>query len=352
MNTSRINRHSVVCCMVVVIAYNGVAHAGDAVESPRKQADATAKQGRAAIERGLSFLQADAIKWRKERECATCHHGTMTVWALSEAKSQGFPVDAAPTDFTKWTKERLKDIDKPRDTRPGWSMVNSVALNLAVMAQAIPKQDAITPDELKKIAGHLLRHQEKDGSWAWSSAPAANRPPPFFESDEIATMFGYMALGPHVATDAKVSSPERDARKNAADWLAKNKPNDTTQAAAYRLLMKARGGIAQADLNKDIDAFLSLQNKDGGWSQVKDRPSDAYATGQALYILNIAGTKNDRAEIRRGMAFLVSTQKDDGSWPMIRRGHEGVKPGPFIVPITYFGSAWGTLGLLRAAPKD
>lgn len=26
-------------------------------------------------------------------------------------------------------------------------------------------------DELKRIAGHLVRHQETDGSWAWSSAP-------------------------------------------------------------------------------------------------------------------------------------------------------------------------------------
>jgi hypothetical protein len=53
-----------------------------------EKSDATPKQGRSAIERGLSFLQTDAVQWRKERECATCHHGTMTVWPLSEAKMQ------------------------------------------------------------------------------------------------------------------------------------------------------------------------------------------------------------------------------------------------------------------------
>src|SRR5262249_8141590 len=50
------------------------------------------QQARTAIERGLTFLERDAAKWRKERGCATCHHGTMTVWALSEAKAQGYAV--------------------------------------------------------------------------------------------------------------------------------------------------------------------------------------------------------------------------------------------------------------------
>ena len=43
----------------------------------------------------------------------------MTVWALAEAKSRGFAVkEETFADLVKWTKERLKDIDKPRDTVP------------------------------------------------------------------------------------------------------------------------------------------------------------------------------------------------------------------------------------------
>lgn len=303
---------------------------------------------RPAIERGLSFVKEDALKWRKDRECSTCHHGTMTVWAMNEAKAQGYAVAAEDlADMTKWTKDRLlKNIGKPRDTRPGWSMVNSSALMLSAMAQAVPTQVSVTDDELKAIAGHLLRHQEADGSWAWSAAPAKNRPPPFFESDEVATLLGYMALGPHEKMD---KSPEREARAKAAAWLAKQKPNDTTQAAAYRLLVKVRAGERTA--GADIADFLRRQNKDGGWGQLKDSPSDAYATGQALYLLNLAGVKKDRDEIHRGVEFLLATQKEDGSWPMTRRGHPGVTPGPFSVPIIYLGSTWATLGLMRSSPK-
>jgi hypothetical protein len=317
-----------------------------------KETVPTAQDTRKAVERGLAFLEKDAAKWRQERKCATCHHGTMTVWALSEAKSQGYAVAAETlADVTNWTRDRLKDIDKPRDPRPGWKMVSTPAVYLAVMSLALPKQESISADELKRIAGHLLRHQESDGSWAWSSAPAQNRPPPVFESDEVVTLLAYLALGPQVPADPKEKSPIRESRQKATAWLAKTKPSDTTQAAALRLLVKVREGEPAKNMQPDIDAFLARQNKDGGWGQLKDLASDGYATGQALYVLSLAGMKPDRAEVRKGVAFLTASQKEDGSWPMISRAHPGAKPMRNPVPITYFGSTWATLGLMRSTPK-
>lgn len=325
------------------------------VASGRAEPPKTAapEPGRKAVERGLDFLQKDAVKWREDRKCSTCHHGTMTVWALSEAKRQGYVVAAETrADMVKWTKDRLFErIDLPRDTRPGWSMVNTSALYLSTMALSVPKQDAVSADELKRIAAHLLRHQEADGSWAWSSAPPVNRPPPLFESDEVATLLGYLALGPQVPADPKEKSEVRDARKKAAAWLATTKPTDTTQAAALWLLVKVQAREPATTLQAEIDRFLGRQNKDGGWGQLKDAASDAYATGQALYVLSLAGVKNDREEVRHAVTFLIGKQKEDGSWPMIRRGHPGVTPSGFVVPITYLGSAWATLGLMRSVPK-
>jgi hypothetical protein len=215
----------------------------------------------------------------------------------------------------------------------------------------LPKQDAVSTDELKRIADHLLRHQEADGSWAWSSAPPVNRPPPFFESDEIATLLAYTALSPHVPKDAKEKSDFRDSRDKAAAWLAKSTPTNTTQAIAIRLFRDVQSDKPAKDVQSGIDALIARQNKDGGWGQLKDAASDAYATGQAIYFLSLARVKSDRAELKRGVQFLVDTQKDDGSWPMKRRGNPGVTPGPNVVPITYFGSAWATMGLVRAIAR-
>src|ERR1043165_1295787 len=316
-------------------------------ESDKASAEAPSQQqARKTVERSLEFLKSDAAKWRKEHTCSTCHHGTMTVWALSEAKSQGYAVEPEMlADMVKWTKERLAKIDEPRDTRDGWKIVNTPAVYLATMAQAVPKQDAVSADELKRIAGHLVRHQETNGAWEYSSAPAQNRQPPVFESDELVTRLAYMALGPHVPADAKEKS---ESREKAAAWLAKTERSDTTQADVVRLLFKVRTGEPAKSIQTEIERVLSLQNKDGGWSQLKDLSSDAYATGQALYVLSEAGVRNDRREIKRAAAFLLGNQKEDGSWPMIGRAHPGATPSKNQIPITYFGSAWGCLGLMRA----
>ena len=59
--------------------------------------------------------------------------------------------------------------------------------------------------------------------------------------------------------------------------------------AAYRLLVKARTGIAAKELQSETETFLKRRNKDGGWGQLPGAASDAYATGQALYLLSLAG---------------------------------------------------------------
>lgn len=320
----------------------GFPTSGEDSPSPRK-----------AVAKGLDFLQKDAAKWRKDHGCATCHHGTMTVWALVEAKTLGYAIKPDNlVDTVKWTKDRLLErIDLPRDTRPGWSMVSTPAIYLSVMALCVPNQKAVTPVELRRIAGHLLRHQEKDGSWAWSSAPAQNRPPPFFESDEVATMLAFIALGSHEKGNRQKKEEFQKALKLAAGWLAMNKPGDSTQEIAFRLLLEfAENGHAKKD-NPQIRKIMDRQNRDGGWGQLKGAASDAYATGQVLYILGLAGVKSETREIQRGVKFLVQSQNQDGSWPMTRRGHPGVNPSKNHVPIIYFGSAWGTIGLMRSIPR-
>jgi len=304
---------------------------------------------RKTAERGLAFLEQDAIKWRKEHLCASCHQGTMTVWAMCEAKSHGYAVSAeSVAETVKWHTDRLKDIDKPRDSRPGYNMVSTPAVFIALMARANPGQDVYSTEELKRVTGHLLSRQEADGNWAWSIAPAQNRPPPVFESDEVVTLMATLDLAPYAPANATGKSEVRESCEKAASWLAKTGPTDTTQAAAFRLLRNVWAKRPERDLRKEIEQFEARQNSDGGWSQVKGLPSDAYATGQALYILSLVGVRSDRAPIQKGVAFLASTQNEDGSWPMTPRAQPGATPSKNPSPIIYFGSAWATMGLMRS----
>lgn len=327
---------SAACCLLALVG--GPSRQGLAGDRPDSKA-------RDAIVRGLAFLDADAARWRKERTCATCHHGTMTVWVLSEARQRGYPVSPEHLkDVTDWSKERLANLDKPRDSRPGYNMVSTPAVYLALVAEAVPGQGVVSASERDRIAAHLLRHQESDGSWAWSLAPRKNAPPPVFESDEIVTMMAETALA------AQTSAEARAGLDRARRWLRARKPAASTQAAAIRLFRDLRGAESAADLKPGIEQLLALQKPDGGWGQEKDLASDAYATGQALYFLSIVGVPADHPAIRKGVGFLVANQKPDGSWPMKSRAHPGEKPMTNPVPITHFGSAWAALGLMRSLP--
>jgi hypothetical protein len=206
----------VAACVLVIGARQ--APGDEADERPAATVAASPQQVRRAVERGLDFLEKDVAKWRSEHECSTCHHGVMTAWAYSEAKAQGYSI--APETFaqsTDWAKARhMQRVDKPRDTRPGWSMVNTPAIYLALLAQTVPNQGAISADELRRIGDHLLRHQEEDGSWPMKSrshpdATPYTNPVPITYFGSAWAMLGLMRTVPKSATERASGKPADSA---------------------------------------------------------------------------------------------------------------------------------------------
>jgi hypothetical protein len=304
------------------------------------------QQIRQAVERGLVFLEQDAWKWRKEHQCATCHHGGMTVWAISEAKNQGYSIAAKSLgEMVKWTKGQFVPApDKPPDLRPGFNIPSLAAAYLVISTRT--NRQALTQEEIDQIGRAITVRQEADG--AWPVPPPANAPRPVFESREVMALWCCMALSLSVPANPTEAATQRAGREKAAAWLDKREVDDTTQAAALRLLVEIRQRKPTKLLQVGIDRLVSRQNADGGWSQIKSLPSDAYATGQSLYVLSLAGLANDRPEIRRAASFLIANQRKDGSWPMTPRSSPERKASKNPAPIIHFGSAWATLGLVRA----
>ena len=57
----------------------------------------------AAIDRGLAFLVKDALAWKNEHNCVSCHHAALVIWSMREAKRRGHVVDEPVlSELTRW----------------------------------------------------------------------------------------------------------------------------------------------------------------------------------------------------------------------------------------------------------
>jgi hypothetical protein len=308
---------------------------------------AAAEPAGAAALRGLAFTEKDAAGWRATKKCASCHQGFMTAWTFAEARERGYPVRAELLANTfAWCRERFTTIDQPRGADPDSRAISTAALMFGLMALTNPGQTSLAPDELARLGTHFVNTQEANGSWTWSVVPPGNRPPPVSESDEVATLMAYLCLEGRLPADRRPTSPAAVSRRKAAAWLAGTPAGDSTQSAALRLYVAVRDGAPTQQREAAIAGLLARQNADGGWSQTRELSSDGFATGQVLYFLHLSGLEADRAEMKRGIAFLVANQREDGSWKVVPRAQPFTHPEPIVS----FGTAWATMALMRLVP--
>jgi hypothetical protein len=215
---------------------------------------------------------------------------------------------------------------------------------LAVAARSMPSLTEGQKTSLRLITEEIVRKQQPAGSWEFF---ATLRRPPINENQTTDAAWIILAL------QEDNDAPEKSLKK-AVEWLEAAKRTDTHQDKVMKVLLGVRAGKPRKESQTTIDELLALQRADGGWSQTVPEPKgDAFATGQTLYVLSLAGFTADRPEVGRGLDFLVATQKADGSWPMTSRSTPDGSPGSakLLTPITCAASSWATLGMARLAPK-
>ena len=311
-----------------------------------------------AVRRGLQFLQKEAFAWKDTHKCAACHHAATMLWTFNEAKSAGYQVDElALKQVREWAFGDMKTNSltpqpPPRDVvNLGWvyvllsmETVPGFAARTPAGDTHFPVTEALSTTNADPISAarrilidQIISNQRTDGSWG---KPLDERVPFGGPAEDVAILcrLALLQTGEH-------SSAVTAAIENSAHWLAANRDNTSRQSRNFKLLMNECEGQPAAELSPAIQTIIAEQNADGGWSQTPELDSDAYATGQSLYVLARAGVKSDARVMRRGVEFLVHAQREDGSWPMQSR----VK-AKNLGPITGAGTAWAVLGLVRAAP--
>ena len=266
---------------------------------------ATQAEIRAAVNRSLPLLQKVDRPFIQKTGCVSCHHNSLVASAVAVARRNGYRVDEqtaseqraiVATYLESWRERTLQNI-------PIAGRQDTISYLLFGLAAAGHPSDQATDAQ----ALWLLRRQLPDGRWPLH----ALRPP--IESNEIeTTAMSMRALQLYAPQPAPVAFTKAVTR--ARDWLAAAKGN-TTEERAFRVLGLSWAGAGLALVADATRELLAGQRGDGGWSQEPSMQSDAYATGEALVALRESrALRQGDPSVKRGVAFLLRTQLEDGSW--------------------------------------
>jgi squalene-hopene/tetraprenyl-beta-curcumene cyclase len=336
----------------------------------------TAEDVRKAASKSLPFIEAKGVAWIQERRCVTCHQTTFLIWTHNEARQRGLAVDDAKlNDWTDWAllaevagSEGHVKPDRGGDTYSQFLLGRDTSKRPARWGGVDPYEN---------LLANLFKAQAEDGHW--TAGGQSDNPP------EISTgwaMLALLARDERLAPDTAGKDPRKamngaklalvqaddaastQARQRAQAFLDKTgvpKDHVRTEGLAVRVVVEHK--CAPVDGPKNFrKELVALQNADGGWpaNPTKEtNPSDAFATGQSLWALSLAGLASDDPVIQRGVRFLLNTQQSDGSWDgklisasLHPQGNKPDREASLARIYDYWGTAWATLGLLQTLPPS
>jgi ankyrin repeat protein len=308
-----------------------------------------ASRSRAAVQRSLPILQKTDVTFQSRAGCVSCHNNSLTTMTLDIARKRRFAVDETvaadqvrkvATYLESWRESTLRGFGIPG----GQDTVSYIVVGLGA---AKHPSDAATD----AMAYYLKTRQAADGRW-----PVQANRPPIESSDFQVTAMSMRALQLYAPAPQRAEYEQAIAR--AAAWLRTAVPA-STEDRAFQILGLTWAGSDKGAIRTMAGALLDQQSADGGWTQFgksASMPSDAYATGQALFALSESGmlAPTDRAFVR-GARFLLDAQLADGSWLVRSRANpiqayfESDFPHGTDQFVSAAGTNWATMALAIAA---
>jgi ankyrin repeat protein len=320
------------------------APAGDAVRRTSKQ----------AIQTSLPLLQKSMRVFLQNTGCVSCHHEGLGRIATGVARQRGFAIDPAAE---RAQFQRLSGM--VNELRP----LHLKALKDPNVMKAVPliEIQEVTPVytfALAGLAAHrqpaneataamaqvLARQQFPDGHWQFA----------LYRVPMQSSYFTYTALAVQALQAYAPKGAERtDRLRRAREWLL-SAPTENNEDRAFRLLGLKWAGASQEQRRKAVEELRAGQRSDGGWAQLGSLQSDAYATGQALYALQVAGGMPVADPVyQRGVQFLLRTQEEDGSWFVNKRAipannyFNAAFPHGESQYASFNATCWATMALLQ-----
>ncbi len=334
-------------CVLVAWTAVGLAHADDAAT-------------RTAVGKSLTLLAQSDQLWFAKQSCASCHHQTLPTMAFREARQRGISI---PEDVVRAQADKTVDPYRSEGALDravqGWSMLDPGLSESYFLVGA--HAAGLPPSPILAARTRFVAYrQTPQGFWR-----TVESRPPLLGSMIASTALTLRAIQLYLAPYTPADAARRILR--AKQWLLRASASDT-EDLSYQVLGLEWAGATAAEIRPFAARLLAAQRPDGGWAQLPDRPSDAYATGEALVALQQAAlqqgalpTANDAAR-KLGLNYLLKTQHPDGSWEVVTR-----LPSPAPVSPPYFesgfpyghnqmiscaGTAMATIALLMSLPRS
>ena len=305
---------------------------------------------RSAIGKSLPLLTAGARGSMEKRErCFTCHNQGMPIMALVTAQSRGIAIDA--DELRKQVQFTADFLAKNRENylagKGQGGQSDTAGYALWALDNGGWKPDATTT----AVTEYLLQWQRDLGHWK----PQSRRPP----TEQSLFTSSYVALR-GLRTFGTPEQRERTDRRTeqVLAWLVKTPAEDHVDRV-FRLRALHAAGAPEAEIRGAAKTLLGSQRADGGWAQLDDMASDAYATATALVALHQAGgLATTDAAYRKGLRLLLTTQLGDGSWHVKTRSNpvqtyfESGYPHAADQFISIAAAGWATTALALALPFE
>ncbi len=278
--------------------------------SPLAQSWATSDFDRQAVQQAIASIEKSMAVYRQHRQCFSCHHHAHPIMALSQIATRGFAVDQTNLNVQlDATLARTHQVlDRYQNGKSIGGGVDTTGYTLLALKARHEPPNATT----QAMIDWLLNRNQKSVYWSGTETR-----PPTQTSNLTRAWLCIEAMHHYGTTEQQARIDERIAKLK--NWILDTAAPTTEDQVSRLRALHAIGNATDAIANF-ADQLIAGQRNDGGWAQTSEMQSDAYATGSVLMALHqIAGVESDSDVYRRGIAYLRSTQRPDGTWHVTTR---------------------------------
>jgi ankyrin repeat protein len=303
---------------------------------------------RVSLNRSVARVLEAASTFKEKTNCISCHHNGLPAMAAGVARRKGIEVDA------RLDARNLDDMLTFFRTNSARVMLGDPAVGGEALTVGYTQlglaAEGYKADKITATMTHwLLARQMPDGSWLGNGL---NRPPLEYSIiSHTAMAAGGLAAYPLAGRQDQM----KDGLRRARQYLLAAQPQ-SAEERGMRLMGLVWTGAPRKQIQAAIADVRAQQQADGGWSQFDRTEPDAYASGLSLYALHVAGVVPTDAAYRKGVAFLLGTQYQDGAWLVkthsfpVQRYFESGFPFGRHQWISAAGTSWAALAIAETLP--